>query len=104
MRTVKRLLTLVGLVIVLWAGANLYAGWRIRSALIEGGMAAKPATCMARRMVKRLSLFQLRKLEAFQQEKGNIGGFVRAAKRIDDSEVVLVTTTSAALCTTGLAR
>jgi len=100
----KRLFTLIGLVLVLWAGATLYAGWRIRSALIEGGMDARPATCMAKRMVKRLSLLQLRKLEAFQAESATVGGFVRAARRIDDSEVILVTTTSAALCTTGLAN
>ena len=103
-RLLKRLLMLAGLAAVLWLGAHAYAGWRIRSALVEGGMNARAATCMAHRLTRRLSLWQLHKLEAFQEERPTIGGLVRAAKRIDDRKVILVTSSSALLCTTGLAH
>jgi len=103
-RLFQRLLVLIGLAAILWFGAHVYAAWRIRTALIEGGMNEKAAACMSRRLSKRLTLWQMHKLEAFQEEKRTIGGLVRAARRIDDAKVVLVTTSSAALCTTGLAR
>lgn len=103
-RLFKRLLVLIGIAAVLWFGAHMYAAWRIRTALIEGGMNEKAAACMSRRLSKRLTLWQMHKLEAFQEEKHTIGGLVRAARKIDDRKVILVTTSSAALCTTGLAH
>lgn len=61
-------------------------------------------------MVDRLSLAQLRKLERLRGtdraalERLSITEFVSAVRRIDDPEVVAVTTSSAALCASGLAR
>lgn len=102
MRFLKRLLVLIGLAAVLWYGSHWYAEYRVRTAFAEAGMNDKAATCMGRRLVKRLSLLQLRKLEAFQEEKRTLGGLVRAVRRVNDREVIAVTTSSMALCATGL--
>lgn len=104
LRLFKRLLMLIGLAVALWFGAHFYAAWKLRTALIEGGMNEKAAACMSRRLSKRLTLWQMHKLEAYAEERGTPGGFLRASRRIDDRKVVLVTATSAALCTTGLAH
>lgn len=103
-RLLKSLILLVGLLALLWFGAYWYAAYRVRTAFAEAGMSDKAAACMGRRLTKRLSLLQLRKLEAFESERRTVGGMLRAVRRIDDDEVIAVTTTSAALCTTGLAR
>ncbi|PZQ55081.1 MAG: hypothetical protein DI555_10485 [Novosphingobium pentaromativorans] len=104
LRILKRILLLAGVLAVLAVGVHLYAGWRVRSALVEAGMPDRVATCMSKRMVKRLSLPQLIRLQKLEGDKKTIGAWVRAVKAVDDSEVILVTTSSAALCRTGLAR
>ncbi|MFD2579258.1 hypothetical protein ACFSTD_13075 [Novosphingobium colocasiae] len=65
----KRTILVLVMLAVLWFGAHIYAAWRIRTALIEGGMNEKAAACMSRRLSKRLTLWQMHKLEAFQEEK-----------------------------------
>lgn len=77
---------------------------RVRAALLDAGLSPRNADCMARRMVDRLSISQLRKLEALRGEKRSLVDYVEAVERIGDSEVIAVTATSAALCATGLAR
>ena len=83
---------------------------RVRSALVSGGLAQDDADCMARRMVDRLSIGQLRRLEALSgQSRETLGRltlaqYIELVGRIGDAEVIAVTTSSAALCTTGLAR
>lgn len=104
MALLKRLLILVGLAVVLWFGALWYAQYRVSTAFAEAGMNDKAAACMGHRLVKRLSFVQLAKLQAFQEEKHTLGGLIRAVRKIDDSEVIAVTTSSVALCTTGLAK
>ncbi|WP_395333634.1 hypothetical protein WBP06_08125 [Novosphingobium sp. BL-8H] len=104
MRILKRILLLVGLVVVLVVGAHFYAAWRLHSALVENGMSNRVATCMTKRMMKRLSLIQIVKLQKLEGEKPTLGAWIRAVKSVDDREVILVTTTSAALCKTGLAH
>lgn len=103
-RLIKLLLILIGLAAVLWFGANRYAEYRVRTAFAEAGMNDKAAACMGRRLVKRLSIAQLAKLAEFEQETRTVGGLVRAVQRMDDRQIVTVTTSSAALCSTGLAR
>lgn len=103
-RLLKRLFLLVGLAAVLFYGTHAYAAWRVRSALLDAGVSDRVAACMGKRMVKRLSFVQLMKLQALEGEKPTLGAWVRAVKKVDDSEVILVTTTSAALCKVGLAR
>ena len=77
---------------------------RVRGALVDAGLSERDADCMAGRMVDRLTISQLRKLEALQGEKRSIGDYVRAVREIGDAEVIGVTASSAALCASGLAR
>ena len=47
---------------------------RVRGALLEAGLSERNADCMAGRMVDRLSVAQLRKLEALQGERRTLAG------------------------------
>jgi hypothetical protein len=105
MKLLIRLAVLAGLLFAAWRfGVPWYAEWRIRDALTEAGMGEKHANCAARRIARRLDQPQLVKLQALGGEKERLGDWVDAVERIDDREVILVTTTSLALCSTGLAR
>src|ERR1043166_10014014 len=77
--------------------AERIAESRIRGALISNGVPADTADCMARRMVDRLTIAQLRRLEALRGADRSLGAFLAAVRRINDSEVVAVTASSAAL-------
>jgi hypothetical protein len=77
---------------------------RVRSALLNAGLSERNADCMAHRMVDRLSIGQLRKLEQLEGEKRSITDYVAAVRRVGDAEAVAVTASSAALCATGIAR
>jgi len=75
---------------------------RVRTALVEAGLSDGISTCMAHRMVDRLTIAQLRKLKALQGPKRTIPEYVDAVRRVGDREVLEVTASSAALCATGL--
>lgn len=81
---------------------------RVKSALSEAGLSDKNASCMAGRMVDRLTISQLRKLEELKGRKGEtekpvrLGDYVERVRRVGDAEVIAVTASSAALCATGL--
>ena len=81
---------------------------RVRSALIEAGLSDRNANCMAGRMVDRLTIGQLRKLEALKARAGErerpvtIGEYLERVRRVGDSEVIAVTASSAGLCAVGL--
>jgi hypothetical protein len=77
---------------------------RVRSALVGAGLSDANADCMAHRMVGRLTVSQLRKLEALQGEKRSIADYVVAVERVGDTEVIGVTASSAALCAAGFGR
>lgn len=77
---------------------------RVRSALLDAGLSQRNADCMAVRMVDRLTISQLRKLEKLQGDKRSLSDYVGAVRRVGDAEAIAVTASSAALCTTGLAR
>jgi hypothetical protein len=57
---------------------------------------------MAQRMVDRLSIGQLRKLEALRGGGRSLDDYLAAVRRVGDAEVIGVTVSSAALCATGL--
>ncbi|WP_435418211.1 hypothetical protein WAB17_01135 [Parerythrobacter aurantius] len=82
---------------------------RVESALLKAGLSQRNAGCMAERMVDRLTISQLRKLEALRGRKGEpvkprtLRQFVERVRAVGDSEVLAVTASSAALCATGLA-
>lgn len=82
---------------------------RVRTALLDAGVPPGDAGCMSERMVDRLSIDQLKRLEALKARTGEaerprtLGEFVERIRRVGDDEVVAVTASSAALCATGLA-
>jgi hypothetical protein len=86
------------------AGCSQVAESRVRSALMDAGLSEKDADCMAGRMVDRLSIAQLRKLEALEGKKQSLQDYIDAVARVGDAEALAVTASSAALCTTGIAR
>jgi hypothetical protein len=79
---------------------------RLRTGLLNAGLSRPLAACMAERMVDRLSLAQLMRLadlpKARQAE--SLDRFLRRVRALGDPEILSVTTSSAALCATGLAR
>jgi hypothetical protein len=77
---------------------------RVKSALVDAGLSDSNSACMASRMTDRLSIGQLRKLQELKGEKRSLGDYVAAVRRVGDAEALSVTASSAALCTTGLAR
>ena len=81
---------------------------RVQSALVDAGLDRANADCMASRMVDRLTIDQLRKLERLKPQ-GNeparpttLQGYVDRVARVGDAEVLAVTSSSAALCVAGL--
>jgi hypothetical protein len=78
---------------------------RLRDGLIGAGLAEPLAGCMAERMVDRLSLAQLRRLADIPDSRraATTEEFLHHARALRDPEILSVTSTSAALCATGLA-
>ncbi len=74
---------------------------RVRSALVDAGLPDDISTCMARRMVDRLTISQLRKLRALQGPKRTVAQYVEAVRQVGDRDVIEVTSSSAVLCATG---
>jgi hypothetical protein len=74
---------------------------RVRSALVDAGLSEQTSACMARRMVDRLTISQLRKLQALRGPKRSLADYVIAVGKVGDPQVLEVTATSAALCATG---
>ncbi|WP_421847181.1 hypothetical protein [Novosphingobium sp.] len=76
---------------------------RVRSALMDAGLSQPNAACMAERMTDRLTLGQLRKLQALQGPKRSIADYVMTVRRVGDRQLIEVTVSSALLCASGLA-
>ncbi|WP_298196711.1 hypothetical protein [Novosphingobium sp.] len=74
---------------------------RVRSALVGAGLSEATSDCMAKRMVDRLTISQLRKLQALQGPKRSVADYVAAVRKVGDRQVLEVTASSAALCATG---
>lgn len=99
-----RVLAVLATALALSGCVQKIAEHRVRSALVRAGLSEGNADCMAHRMVDRLTISQLRKLEALQGEKRSVADYVIAVRRVGDAEVLGVTASSAALCATGLIR
>ncbi|MGV3511735.1 MAG: hypothetical protein ACO1OX_06985 [Novosphingobium sp.] len=76
---------------------------KVRSALVDAGLSDSNAACMAERMTNRLSIGQLKRLQALQGPKRGLADYVATVKRLGDAELLGVTTSAAALCASGLA-
>ena len=81
---------------------------RVESALRDAGLSERNSACMAERMVDRLTIAQLRKLENLKPRRGEparpttLRGYVERVRRVGDVEVLTVTSSSAAICAVGL--
>lgn len=100
----RRVLAAAAILLAASGCVEKIAEHRVRNALVHAGLSEGNADCMAHRMVDRLTIKQLRKLEALQGEKRSVADYVIAVRRVGDPEVLGVTASSAALCATGFAR
>ncbi len=77
---------------------------RVRTALIDAGLSRPVASCMAQRMVDRLSLGQLQKLSRLsgisktQIGQLTVGELLRRTKALGDPEILTVVTTAGLGC------
>ena len=77
---------------------------RVRTSLIQAGLPTPIATCMAQRMVDRLSLGQLQKLSRLSGISRDrigqltVGQFVRKLGALGDPKIVEVVTTAGIGC------
>jgi len=77
---------------------------RVRTALLDAGLSRPIATCMAQRMVDRLSLSQLRRLSSLSSLRGerigdlSVGELLRRARALGDPEILTVMTTAGLGC------
>lgn len=77
---------------------------RIRTALMDAGLSQSIAACMADRMVDRLSLVQLNKLNGLKKLRGQdmrkvtVEEFLRRTRSLQDPEILGVATSSGLIC------
>ncbi len=77
---------------------------RVRTALLDAGLSKPIATCMAQRMVDRLSLAQLQRLSRLSGLGSTrisdltVGEFLRKTRELGDPEIVAVVTTAGLGC------
>jgi len=77
---------------------------RVRASLIEAGLSPRMAGCMAERMVDRLSLVQLRRLQSLASlRNSHMGGmtvdrFLYKVRALEDPEIFMVTSKAALVC------
>ncbi len=77
---------------------------RVRNALVDAGLSQKVSSCMAGRMVDRLSLFQLNRLRGLKKLRDSDAGkitvdeFLSRTKSLQDPEILGVVTTSGVIC------
>ena len=77
---------------------------RLRTGLVNAGLSQAIASCMAERMVDRLSLVQLRRLSALGSLKDkriadmSLDQFLHKVRALKDAEILAVSTSSAAIC------
>jgi hypothetical protein len=99
-----RTLAILAVALSLAGCVQTIAESRVRSALSEAGLSDGNADCMAERMVDRLTIAQLRKLEGLKARAGErerpvtLSQYVERVRRVGDAEVIAVTASSAGLC------
>ena len=77
---------------------------RIRNGLVEAGLPRPVAACMAERMVDKLSLVQLRRLQSLSSLKDknvqsmSIDELMHKIRALRDPEIVAVTSKAALVC------
>jgi uncharacterized lipoprotein YmbA len=77
---------------------------RVRTALLDAGLSKPVSTCMAQRMVDRLSLGQLQKLSRLSALRDTrikeltVGAFLKKTRALGDPEIFAVVTTAGLGC------
>jgi hypothetical protein len=77
---------------------------RVRTGLVNAGLSEPVAACMARRMVDRLSLPQLRRLQSISTLRGQrigeltVAQFLHRARALEDPEILSVVASAALRC------
>lgn len=77
---------------------------RVRTALLDAGLSKPIATCMAQRMVDRLSLAQLQRLSRLSGIAGSkigdmtVGELLRRVQALGDPKIIAVVTTAGLGC------
>ena len=77
---------------------------RVRAGLVDAGLSQTLASCMASRMVDRLSLLQLRRIGRIGDLRGSnpremtVDQFLHRARALGDPEIWSVMSSSAAIC------
>ncbi|WP_336964046.1 hypothetical protein [Sphingobium aquiterrae] len=77
---------------------------RVRTGLMDAGLPPPLAACMADRMVDRLSLVQLRRLQSLSKVRGadlhrlSIDQFLHKVRALEDPEIFVVTSKAALSC------
>lgn len=77
---------------------------RVRTALIDAGLSKPVASCMAGRMVDRLSLIQLNRLSGLKKLRGQdmrkvtVDEFLKRTRSLQDPEILGVVSSSGLIC------
>ncbi len=77
---------------------------RVRTALIDAGLSKPIASCMADRMVDRLSLIQLNRLSGLKKLRGQdirkitVEEFLKRTRSLQDPEILGVVSSSGLIC------
>ncbi|MGE4323312.1 MAG: hypothetical protein AB7E60_09820 [Sphingobium sp.] len=100
-----RLLAPVALAALVLSGcATVSPETRLRTDLVEAGLSPRMAACIAQRMVDRLSLEQLRRLQSLMSLRGadmgamSVDLFLRKVRALDDPGIFVVTSKAAVAC------
>ena len=95
---------ITALVAVLALSACATPETRVRTALLDAGLPPPIASCMADRMVDRLSLVQLNRLSSLKKLRGqdmrklSIDEFLRRTRSLQDPEILGVVSSSGLIC------
>jgi type IV pilus biogenesis protein CpaD/CtpE len=94
----------IALVAVLALSACATPETRVRTALIDAGLSKPIASCMADRMVDRLSLIQLNRLSGLKKLRGQdmrkitVEEFLKRTRSLQDPEILGVVSSSGLIC------
>lgn len=94
----KGMIVVMGCAMALGGCVQGIARSRVQAALTHAGLSQPMAECMAARMVDRLTIGQLRKLEALQGPNRSAMDYAMAVQRVGDPQVIEVTMSAAGAC------
>ena len=102
--TLRRALMTLPAALILSSCATVSPESRVRAGLIDAGLSPRMAGCMAERMVDRLSLIQLRRLQSLaslrksHMEDMTVDRFLYKVRALEDPEIFTVTSKAAIIC------